>query len=228
MAGHWIVDISNYSLNMDTLVTMWSVMACLIVFAFAATRKLSIVPTKVQAFCESIMGAIWEQADQIIGPEGRKHVPFVASLFLFILLANLMGQVPTRVFEMKYGVEFASPTNDLNVTAVLAVIVLIYYLCVGLSKKKINFFWHGLSFTGIILFLIDIMDMVTRPFSLALRLFCNILVGEILVGALISICAYVVPLPMMLFEVFVAFVQALVFMMLSIAYIAMAVAEEEA
>lgn len=226
MAGHWIVSISNYSVDMDTLVTMWTVMACLIAFALAATRKLSIIPNKLQALCESIMGAIWEQADNIIGEDGRKHVPLAASLFLFIFLANLMGQVPTRIIDMKYGVDLASPTNDINMTAVLAIIVLFYYLGAGLKKKGIKFFWHGLSFTGIVLFLIDLLDMVTRPFSLALRLFCNILVGEILVATLIGICAYVAPVPMMLFEVFVAFVQALVFMMLSIAYIASAVGEE--
>jgi F-type H+-transporting ATPase subunit a len=68
--------------------------------------------------------------------------------------------------------------------------------------------------------------MITRPFSLALRLFCNIFVGEILVGVMLGICAYVLPLPVMFFEVFVAFVQALVFMMLTIAYVSMSVNEE--
>ena len=77
------------------------------------------------------------------------------------------------------------------------------------------------------MFLIDILDMITRPFSLALRLFCNIFVGEVLVGVMLGIFAYFLPLRIMFFEVFVAFVQALVFMMLTIAYVSMAVNEEE-
>jgi F-type H+-transporting ATPase subunit a len=224
-AGHWIVTLSNYSFNMDTIVTMWLAMGCLIAFAFAATRKLSVIPTKLQAFCESIMGFFWGQVDQMIGPDGRKHIPIIASLFLFIAAANLMGQVPLRVIHLHSG-EFASPTNDINVTAAMAILVLIYYLAVGIKKKGVHFFYHGLSFPGIVMFLIDLLDMITRPFSLALRLFCNIFVGEILVGVMLGIFAYFLPLPIMFFEVFVAFVQALVFMMLTIAYVSMAVNEE--
>lgn len=224
-AGHWIASIGSLNFNMDTLATMWAAMFVLIVFAFIATRKLSIVPSKLQAFCESIMGFFWSQVDQMIGKEGRKHVPIVASLFLFIVTANLMGQIPFRILHLHQG-ELASPTNDINMTAALAVIVLFYYLIVGTIKKGFKVFYHGISVPGLVEFLIDLLDMVTRPFSLALRLFCNIFVGEILVGAMLGICAYLLPLPIMFFEVFVAFVQALVFMMLTIAYVSMAVAEE--
>lgn len=224
-AGHWIAQIGNYSFNMDTLITMWCAMLAVIIFAVVATRKLSLVPSKIQAFAESIMGFFWLQVDSMIGHGGRKHVPIVASLFLFILTANLMGQLPLRVLHLKHG-QLASPTNDINMTAAMAIIVLVYYLSVGLMKKGAKFFFHGFSFPGIVMFLIELLDMVTRPFSLALRLFCNIFVGEVLVGVMLGIFAYFLPLPIMFFEVFVAFVQALVFMMLTIAYISMSVSEE--
>lgn len=224
--GHWIEYIGNSAVNMDTVLTMWVAMAAILIFAFVATRKLSVIPSKLQAFCESVMGFFWDQVDQMIGEEGRKHVPLAASLFLFIVVANLMGQIPMRLIHLKAG-ELASPTNDINMTAALAIIVLLYYLIVGIKKKGIHFFYHGLSFPGIVMFLIDILDMITRPFSLALRLFCNIFVGEVLVGVMLGIFAYFLPLPIMFFEVFVAFVQALVFMMLTIAYVSMAVNEEE-
>ena len=224
--GHWVEYIGNSAVNMDTVLTMWVAMAVILVFAFVATRKLSVIPSKIQAFCESVMGFFWEQVDQMIGEEGRKHVPLAASLFLFIVVANLMGQIPMRLIHLKAG-ELASPTNDINMTAALAIIVLLYYLIVGIKKKGVHFFYHGLSFPGIVMFLIDLLDMITRPFSLALRLFCNIFVGEVLVGVMLGIFAYFLPLPIMFFEVFVAFVQALVFMMLTIAYVSMAVNEEE-
>lgn len=224
--GHWVEYIGNSAVNMDTVLTMWIAMAVILVFAFVATRKLSVIPSKIQAFCESVMGFFWDQVDQMIGEEGRKHVPLAASLFLFIVVANLMGQIPMRLIHLKAG-ELASPTNDINMTAALAIIVLLYYLIVGIKKKGVHFFYHGLSFPGIVMFLIDLLDMITRPFSLALRLFCNIFVGEVLVGVMLGIFAYFLPLPIMFFEVFVAFVQALVFMMLTIAYVSMAVNEEE-
>ncbi|MFA7659382.1 MAG: F0F1 ATP synthase subunit A [Candidatus Gastranaerophilaceae bacterium] len=224
-AAHWIAQIGNYSFNMDTLITMWVAMGFLIVLAFAATRKLVLVPSKVQAFAESVMGFFWGLTDSMIGKDGRKHIPLVASLFLFILTANLMGQLPLRLLHLKHG-ELASPTNDINLTAAMAIIVLCYYLFMGIKKKGFKFFIHGFGFTEIILFLVEILEMVTRPLSLALRLFANILAGEILVGAALGIFAYFLPIPVMLFEVLVAFIQALVFMMLTIAYISMATAEE--
>lgn len=224
-SGHWIAQVGQYSFNMDTLVTMWIAMFVVIIFAIIATRKLSIVPNKIQAFSEFLMSFFWSQVDSMIGHGGRKHVPIIASLFLFIVTANLMGQVPLRIIHLKQG-EFASPTNDINMTAALAIIVLLYYLGAGIYQKGIKIFYHGISIPGFVEFLIDLLDMVTRPFSLALRLFCNIFVGEVLVGALLGIFAYILPIPIMFFEVFVAFVQALVFMMLTIAYVSMSVSEE--
>lgn len=225
-AGHWIAQVGNYSFNMDTLVTMWCAMGFLIVFALIATRKLAIIPSKLQAFAEGIMGFFWAQVDSVIGHEGRKHVPLVASLFLFIITANLMGQLPLKIIQLKHG-ELASPTNDINLTAAMAIIVLVYYVSTGIKKKGPKFFLHGFDFISIILFLVEILDMFTRPLTLALRLFANILAGEILVSALLGMCAYLLPLPIMFFEVLVACIQAMVFMMLTIAYIAMAVEENE-
>ena len=152
-SGHWIASIGNYSFNMDTLVTMWAAMAFVVIFAFIATRKLSLVPNKLQAFAENLMGFFWGLTDSMIGNEGRKHIPLAASLFLFIITANLMGQLPLRMIHLRHG-EIASPTNDINMTAAMAIIVLIYYVSCGLIKKKQKFFIHEFSFVGIILFLV--------------------------------------------------------------------------
>ena len=156
---------------------------------------------------------------------GRKHFPLIASLFLFIVTANLMGQLPLKMIELKHG-EMASPTNDINLTAGLAVIVLVYYVIAGLIKKKGKFLLHEFSFVGIISMLVEILELVTRPLTLALRLFGNILAGEILITALLGLCAWGLPLPIMFFEILVACVQALVFTMLTTVYIATAVNEE--
>src|SRR5574344_759511 len=223
--GHWVVQLGQYSVNMNTLISMWSAMLFVLVFSFISTRKLSIIPSKLQAFAESLMGVFWLLTDTVIGKEGRKHIPLVASLFLFIIVSNLMGQLPLRLIHLKHG-EIASATNDINMTAAMAVIVLIYYVSVGIAKKKFKFFIHGFSFVDIILFLVELLEMVTRPLTLALRLFGNILAGEILIGALLGICAYLLPLPIMFFEVLVACVQALVFAMLTMVYISSAIKEE--
>ena len=224
--GHLIAQLGQFSINLDTVITMWITMGILIVFAFLATHKMSIIPNKLQAVAEGILGVFVNLTDSMIGKNGRKHVPLLASLFLFILTANLLGQLPWRLYHLKTG-ELASPTNDINMTAAMAIMVLIYYVYQGVRIKGPKYFLHEFSFVGIIMALVELLEMVVRPFSLALRLFANILAGELLIVTFVGLCAYLLPLPFMLFEVFVAFIQALVFMLLSTAYIAIAVQEEE-
>ncbi len=227
--GHWVYNTviggHNLSFNMDTILTMWFAMAVVLIFAFIATRKLSIIPGKLQAVSEYLMKFFWSTLDTMIPADNRKHVPLVASLFLFILIANLMGQLPLRIIHLKTG-ELASPTNDLNLTAAMAIIVLIYYVGMGIKKKGPKFFLHEFSFTGIIMFLVELLEMITRPLSLAIRLFANIFAGEILVTVALGVFAYLLPLPIMLFEILVAFIQATVFMMLTIAYVSSATGDE--
>lgn len=228
MSHHWVVERvicgQNMSFNMDTLVAMWAAMAFLLIIAFLSTRKLSIFPSKLQVFFEKILGYFDGLVNGMINHDGRKHFPLIASLFLFIVTANLMGQLPLKMIELKTG-EIASPTNDINLTAGLALIVLIYYVSAGLIKKKGKFFLHEISFVGIISMLVELLELVTRPLTLALRLFGNILAGEILIAALLGLCAWGLPLPIMFFEILVACVQALVFTMLTTVYIATAVNE---
>lgn len=222
---HWVVQFNNISLNMDTLITMWACMLVLIVLAYFMTRNLSLVPGKMQLVGEKILGFFWGLTDSMVGPKGRNHVPLAASVFIFILIANLSGQLPLRLFHLKEG-EFASPTNDINLTAAMAVIVLVYYIAVGIKAKGVKFIYHGFNFNGIILTLVDILEMFTRPLSLSIRLFANILAGEILVSMVLGAAALIAPIPVMLFEVLVAFIQAFVFMMLTLAYISSSVNEQ--
>ena len=226
--GHWVVNtvIAGHPMafNMDTLVTMWAAMLFLIVVSLFATRNLSIFPTKLQLVFEKILGYFKGIADGMIGKDGKKHFPLIMSLFLFIVTANLMGQLPLRMIELQHG-EIASPTNDINLTAGLAIIVLVYYVTAGIMKKKAHFLFKGFSFEGIIELFVELLDMITRPLTLSLRLFGNILAGEILISAMLGLMAWGLPLPFMFFEVLVACIQALVFTMLTTVYIATAINE---
>jgi len=225
-AGHWIASIGNYSFNMDTITTMWLSMFILILLAFIATRNLSLVPTKLQVVFESIINYFSDIASSNMGEkESKKHLPLLLTLFFFILTANLIGQIPWRLVHLHTG-ELASPNNDINMTAAMAIIVLIYYVFFGIKKKGVKFFIHSFKVDGIIVALVDLLELVVRPFSLALRLYANILAGEILVFTFASMCAYFLPLPFMFFEVFVALIQALVFTLLSATYISLAVVDE--
>lgn len=227
---HWVYStvIAGHTLtfNLDTIITMWLSMAILLILAFMATRSVSLVPTKLQLVFESIIKYFGDIAGSNMTKEDtKKHLPLLLTLFLFILTANLVGQLPWHLIHLQQG-ELASPNNDINMTAAMAIIVLIYYVFYGVKKKGFKFFIHSVKVDGIIIALVDLLELVVRPFSLALRLFANILAGEILVFTFVGMCAYILPLPFMLFEIFVAVIQALVFTLLSTTYIAMAVQEE--
>jgi len=175
--GHWIVNtvIAGHPMafNMDTLITMWAAMAFLLIVSFIATRNLTIFPNKLQVLLEGVLGYFHDLVGNMMPKEGQKHFPLIASLFLFIVTANLMGQLPLKMIELKQG-ELASPTNDINLTAAMAVIVLIYYVGAGIMKKGPKFFLHDFSFTSIVMGLVELLEMVTRPLSLAIRLFANV------------------------------------------------------
>ena len=133
MGEHWAGYIGNLHVHWDTLVTMWFAMLVVILVSFVLTRNLEIIPKRAQAFAESVLKFFMGSLSGV--KNGNKHIPIVASLFLFILTANLMGQLPLRLIHLREG-ELASPTNDLNLTAALAVIVLIYYLFQGFKEKE--------------------------------------------------------------------------------------------
>ncbi|MFI3300527.1 MAG: F0F1 ATP synthase subunit A [Candidatus Gastranaerophilales bacterium] len=226
---HWVksINIAGHvvNFNMDTLITMWFTMALLIIIAFIATRKISIIPTKLQMISEGLINYFANISKANMGDdETKKHLPLLLTLFMFILTANLAGQLPWHLVHLQVG-ELASPTNDINLTAAMAIVVSLYYIYYGVKKKGGHFFVHGFGVDGIIITLVDTLELFVRPFSLALRLFANIFAGEVLVFTILGMVAYFAPLPFMLFELFVALIQALVFTLLSMTYISMAVKE---
>jgi F-type H+-transporting ATPase subunit a len=227
---HWLYTIQvlghDVSFNMDTLITMWLSMALLIILALCTTRKLSLVPTKLQLFGENIVKYFNDIAKSSMGnDEAQKHIAIILTLFMFILTANLVGQLPWKLIHLHSG-ELASPNNDINMTAAMAIVVSIYYIFYGVKRNGFKFFFKGFSLDGIIITLVDTLELFVRPFSLALRLFANIFAGEVLVSTILSLVVLVMPLPFMLFELFVALIQALVFTLLSTTYISMAIKEE--
>lgn len=233
---HWVENIYPYikdvapflepfsKFNMDTLLTAWVVMISLVVLGFIITQKLSRVPDSFQTIAEMIIDFIEDLTKNQIGKEGSKFLPLIGSLFLFILFANLLGQLPLRLYKLHEG-EFASPTNDINVTAALAIVVSIVYIGAGVAQKGIGYFKHYFKPVWFMAPLIFLEDF-TRPLSLAVRLFANILAGEIIIMVLIGLFPVGLPIPMMLFELFVAFIQAFIFSVLAASYIGGSVGEE--
>ena len=215
---HWISHIGSLEVHMDTLLTAWIAMIALILLALIVTRNLKRMPDGLQTFSEMIMDFIEGITVGQMGKEGRKHIPLIGSLFLFILTANLLGQLPWRLYHLKAG-ELASPTNDINVTVALALIVSIYYIGNGLLKRGFGYFRHYFEPLPVMAPL-NLLEDFTRPLTLSVRLFANIFAGEVFILVLMNILPVLLPIPGMLFELFVAFIQAYIFSLLSASYIA--------
>ncbi len=227
---HWVYTTSIFghsvSFNMDTLLTMWFTMLLLIIVAVIATKKLTMIPSRLQFAAESVIKYFNDIANASMGNDNaQKHIAIILTLFMFILTANLFGQLPLRLIHLSSG-EFASPNNDINMTAAMAIVVSIYYIYFGVKKNGYKFFFKGFGIAGIITTMVDTLELFVRPFSLALRLFANILAGELLIATFLGLFSVLLPLPFMLFELFVALIQALVFTLLSTTYISMAIQEE--
>merc|ERR1712023_553469 len=171
-----------------------------------------------QNFMEFLVEYIESIAKSQIGKNYSEWVPFVGTLFLFILFSNWLGAlVPWKLIELPEG-ELAAPTNDINTTISLALATSITYFYAGLSKKGLGFFARYISPTPIFL-PINILEDFTKPLSLSFRLFGNILADEIVVSVLCLLVPLFVPLPVMVLGIFASSVQALVFSTLAGAYI---------
>jgi F-type H+-transporting ATPase subunit a len=152
----------------------------------------------------------------------RPWVPFISTLFLFIFGCNWAGAlVPWKLILLPEG-ELAAPTNDINTTIALALLVSVFYFYGGLRKKGLGYFKRYLEPTPILL-PINILEDFTKPLSLSFRLFGNILADELTVSVLTLLVPLFIPLPIMGLGIFASSVQALIFSTLAAAYTAKAV-----
>lgn len=205
----------------DYIVMCLIVAAVLILFFGLASRRLNIIPSKLQGFLELIIQAFEKLLVEIIGERGKKYLPLVATIGLFILVCNLLGLVPGLM----------SPTSKLNVTLGCALVVFVYYHWQGIKSqglfKYLKHFTGPIPLLAPLLLPIELISHFSRPVSLSIRLFGNIFAEELLIIVIASIIPFFVPLPFMAIALFTATIQAFVFVLLACIYIGGAVADEE-
>lgn len=198
----------------------------LFIFAF---RKRDIVPGPLQNFLEWLLETLFNYIDGITGERKKtlKIFPLASFLFIFIFCANLLEVSPgLGIFHL-----VRSPSSDLNFTLALAIVSIIFVEVLTVKnlgtpkylKKYFNFKNPILLFVG----LFELMGILTRMLSLAVRLFGNLFAGEVLLMIVAFLCAYILPLPFLGLEIFVGFVQALIFSSLIVIFYVAATGETE-
>jgi F-type H+-transporting ATPase subunit a len=200
------------------VVYTWVVMGVLAMSAFFATRRIDIYPGRLQNVMEVIISGFNNLLIETMGHEGKRFFPLIATLGLYILTANLIGIIPG----------FESPTANLNTTASMAIVVFLMTHIVGV---KIHGFKYLQQFTGPVWWLIplmmpiEIISHISRPLSLSVRLFGNIMGEDIVLGVVLLLVPLLVPLPVFILMIFTSVIQTLVFMLLAMMYIAGAMEE---
>lgn len=193
-----------------------------IVFFIVISRmmlsRMSVVPGGLQNVMEIIISGLDGMVTDIMGEKGKPYFPLIATLGLFIFLSNLLGLIPG----------FMPPTANLNTTAACAVIVFAVTHFIGLKEHGVGYIKHFMGpvlWLSPLIFPIEIVGHLSRPISLSMRLFGNMIGHELVVLILLFLVPFALPVVMSLMGLLIAFIQAFVFALLSMIYLAGALEE---
>lgn len=208
-----VVSLGPLTVN-ATLLFSWAVMAMLVAAAVLGGRRLTAAasPGRGQAALELVVGTIRRQIAAATDQDPRPYLPFIATLYLFIALANLLAVVPG----------YHPPTASLSTTAALAGCVFVAVPVLGIRRVGLtSFLRHYVEPTPFML-PFRVLSEVSRTVAMAVRLFGNIMSGTVLAGILLSIAPLLVPVPVHLLELLIGQIQAYIFAVLATVYIASA------
>lgn len=231
----WQIGQYNVAFTNSALWMMISAVALLIFVAGGMRREL--VPGRWQMAVESFTGFIDGMLATNVGPSGKKYIPYMFSLFMFILFANIFGMLPLGII----GLHPFTFTSHFSATGVLSIMAFAIVLIVGFAKHKLHFFSlfvpHGTPLVMIpLIFMIELVSFLVRPFSLGLRLFVAMMAGHVLlevlssfvinginagagIGPVVSILSFVLMVAIVALEFLVAGIQAYVFALLTSLYL---------
>lgn len=195
----------------ESCVVTWIIMGVIVLLSIIFTRKLKKVPTGSQCVLEGVMDWLDDFFTNILGHKGKKYLPFLETLIIYIAFANLIGL---------FG--FVPPTKDINVTASLAGIAIIFVQAAFIIEKG------PVKWLKSFLNPINLLDLVTRPLSLCMRLFGNVLGAFVVMELIKGLCPIGAPVvASAYFDIFDGLLQAYVFVFLTSLYLAEAIEDEE-
>ncbi len=194
----------------NTVVTTWVIMAITGLFGWFASRSLSMEPGSFQTAIEGVVSSI-ESAIQAVAPEQtRLLLPFIGSLWVFLVIANLSGLIP--------GVH--SPTRDLSATSALAILVFLSVHWFGIRSQGLKAYLRHYLTPSPILLPFHLISEITRTIALAVRLFGNMMSLEMAALLILMVAGFLAPVPILMLHIIEALVQAYIFGTLALIYVA--------
>jgi F-type H+-transporting ATPase subunit a len=199
------------------VVATWGIMLLLAGGSWLVTRRLSLHPSGRQAALELLVETIATQIRDTMSTEPAPYLPLIGTLFLFIFTANWSSLVP--------GVE--PPTAHLETDAALALIVFLATVWFGIRSRGVRGFLATFAEPTVIMIPLNLIETVTRTFSLVVRLFGNVMSGVFVIGIVLSLVGLLVPIPLMALELLTGAVQAYIFGVLAMVFIGGAIRAHE-
>lgn len=199
------------------VVATWGIMLLLAGGSWLVTRRLSLHPSGRQAALELLVETIATQIRDTMSTEPAPYLPLIGTLFLFIFTANWSSLVP--------GVE--PPTAHLETDAALALIVFLATVWFGIRSRGVRGFLATFAEPTVIMIPLNLIETVTRTFSLVVRLFGNVMSGVFVIGIVLSLVGLLVPIPLMALELLTGAVQAYIFGVLAMVFIGGAIRANE-
>ena len=194
----------------NTVVTTWLIMALIWLLAWLMSRRLSIEPAPLQTAVEGVVSAIEDSITEVAPQYTARILPFIASLWIFLVIANLSGLIP--------GVH--APTRDLSATAALAILVFLSTHWFGIRIQGLHGYLRHYLTPSPILLPFHIISEITRTVALAVRLFGNMMSLEMAALLILLVAGFLAPVPILMLHIIEALVQAYIFGMLALIYVA--------
>jgi len=194
----------------STVVTTWVIMAVIWLLAWLVSRRLRIEPGPVQTAVEGMVSSIEGAVIEVAPQNARQIMPFIGSLWIFLVVANLSGLIP--------GMH--SPTRDLSATAALAIIVFLSTHWFGIRIQGLKGYLRHYMVPSPILLPFHLISEITRTVALAVRLFGNMMSLEMAALLILLVAGFLAPVPILMLHIVEALVQAYIFGMLALIYVA--------
>jgi F-type H+-transporting ATPase subunit a len=194
----------------DTVVTTWAIMAILGLSSWLLTRRLRLDPGPVQSALEGIVATIDEAIAEVAPGYGRLILPLIGTLWIYLVVANLWGLIPGE----------HSPTRDLSATAALAIVVFLSTHWYGIRIGGFGSYLRHYVSPSPLLLPFHLISEITRTIALAVRLFGNMMSLEMAALLILLVAGFLVPVPILMLHVIEALVQAYIFGMLALIYVA--------
>ena len=226
-----IFNVAGFPITNSLLMT-WIVVGLLILFAILFRRSIKMIPGKLQAGIEMLFQGVLDYMSETLENEklARRFFPLIMTIFLFVLVANELAFLPGIGSILVNDIPLLrAPSADLNMTLALAAIAFLTIEITGVAV--LGFFKYAgkyVNFRSPVDFVVGIIELLSnvgRLISFSFRLFGNVFAGEVMIAVAMFFVAYLLPIPLMAFEVFVGFIQAVVFAMLTLFFIKLAVME---